>query len=119
MTALKALIAGVSVGTWLAMSAQAQPAEAPEERAAEDFAVAVIELDYANAEEVAALLAEILPPGVTVVPYYATNSLIFSGSREAIRALVGDDAKKREDGGEAAAPAAEPAEIGSITAHAR
>src|SRR5690606_22780052 len=119
MTALKALIAGVGVGTWLMMSAHAQPADAPDGDAARDFAVTVIELEYANAEELAALLAEILPPGVTVVPYYATNSLIFSGPREAIRALLGDDAGKREDGSEAAAPAAPPAAIGSITAHAR
>ncbi len=118
MSALKALIASMSVGTWLAMSAHAQPADLSEGPVAEDFAVAVIELGYANAEEVAALLAEILPPGVTVAPYYATNSLIFSGRREAMRALLGDDADER-DGTEAAAPASPPSAIGSITAHAR
>ena len=39
--------------------AQEENVDAP---AVEDWAMTVIELDYANAEEVAALLAEIVPP---------------------------------------------------------
>lgn len=118
MTALKALIAGVSVGTWLAMSAQAQPAEAPEERAAEDFAVAVIELDYANAEEVAALLAEIVPPGVSVVPYYQTNSLIISGERALVEELTrgGEDGEAENRGAGEASDRSPPLPEGEITA---
>lgn len=42
--------------------------------------IVVVPLNYANAQELAATLAPILPPGVTVVPYAPTNSLIISGS---------------------------------------
>jgi hypothetical protein len=38
----------------------------------------VIELKYADAEELALVLTAVLPAGVTVVPYAPTNSLIVS-----------------------------------------
>jgi len=64
----------------------------------EDWTVAVIHLDYANAEEVAAVLSEIVPPGVSVVPYYPTNSVIVSGERALVEELTrgGDDAAPRQ-----------------------
>jgi len=70
----------------------------PSTEAVEDWTVTVIHLDYANAEELAAVLSEIVPPGVTVVPYYPTNSLIVSGKRALIEELTrgGDDAARRE-----------------------
>ncbi len=40
--------------------------------------IMVIQLNYANAEELAATLRQIVPPGVTVVAYPPTNSLIIS-----------------------------------------
>ncbi len=47
--------------------------------------IVVIRLKYANAEELAATLAPILPPGVTVVAYPPTNSLIISGDPVAFK----------------------------------
>ncbi|MFO7285699.1 MAG: hypothetical protein LOD94_09065 [Gammaproteobacteria bacterium] len=119
MSALKALIAGVGIGIAPMLSAVAQPADAPDVVAADDWGAVVVDVHYANAEELAAILAEILPAGVDVVPYYPTNSLIFSGSREALRALLGDDAdEKKDDASEVETEAGPPAAIG-ITAHAR
>jgi len=94
--------------------AQEQNDEAP---AVEDWAMTVIELDYANAEEVAALLAEIVPPGIRVVPYYQTNSLIISGERALLEELTrgGGDNAATENSDEASdrnAPLAE----GEVTA---
>ena len=43
------------------------------------WAVTVVPLQYANAEEMAAVIAAILPPGMRVIPYAPTNSLILSG----------------------------------------
>ena len=58
-----------------------EPAQESEGESAppQDWTVQVIELGYADAGEVADLLSQILPPTVTVVPYYATNSLIIAG----------------------------------------
>ena len=44
-----------------------------------EWAVTVIKLQYANAEELAPIIAGILPPGLRVIPYAPTNSLIISG----------------------------------------
>lgn len=49
------------------------------------FTITVVRLKYANAEELAATLAPILPPGLTVVAYPPTNSLIISGGPVALR----------------------------------
>jgi len=70
----------------------------PSAEGVEDWTVTVIHLDYADAEEVAALLSEIVPPGVRVVPYYPTNSLIVSGERAVIEELTrgGDEGARRE-----------------------
>ena len=68
--------------------AQEENVDAP---AVEDWAMTVIELDYANAEEVAALLAEIVPPGIRVAPYYQTNSIIISGERALLEELTRGD----------------------------
>jgi len=118
MSALKALIAGAGIGIAPMICADAQPADAPEVVAAEDWGAVVVDVHYANAEELAAILAEILPPGVEVVPYYPTNSLVFSGSREVLRALLGDEADDGDDASEVEGEADPPAAIG-ITAHAR
>jgi hypothetical protein len=60
---------------------------APKERAPavsrvaeEPWTVTVIRLKHAKAEQLAATLDRILPPGTTVVPDRPTNSLIISGS---------------------------------------
>lgn len=49
----------------------------------------VVPLNYAKAEEVAYTLAYGTPYGVTILPYYPTNSLIISGSPEAVEELIG------------------------------
>jgi hypothetical protein len=76
----------------------------------------VIELGYADAEEVAALLAEILPPGVNVVPYYQTNSLIISGDRALIESLTRDGDDDAENGDTDAADRSPPLVEGDLTA---
>ena len=91
-----ALLAGLFLGSFAACAAYGQRvAEPPSDitASAENWGIDVLDLGYANAEEVAALLSEILPPGISVVPYYATNSLIFAGDRELLRALLGDAAE--------------------------
>src|SRR5690606_4537733 len=84
----------------------------------EDWAVTVIDLDYANAEEVAALLAEIVPPGVSVVPYYQTNSLIISGERALVEELTrgGEDGEAEDRGAGEASDRSPPLPEGEITA---
>jgi len=94
----------VSSGLLLLGASAALAQEPPEESEGEssppqDWTIQVIELAYADAGEVAELLSQVLPPGVTVVPYYATNSLIIAGDP----ALIGT----REDPGVAATLLAE------------
>jgi type II secretory pathway component GspD/PulD (secretin) len=50
--------------------------------------IEVVPLQYAKAEEVADTLAWITPPGVRIVPYLPTNSLIISGDAEAVKQLI-------------------------------
>lgn len=67
-------------GTWIV----------PAERIAhETFAVKVVHLDYARADEVAYTLSWVAPASVQIVPYYPTNSLIISGHPAAVDELVG------------------------------
>jgi hypothetical protein len=50
------------------------------------WTLVVIKLRYANAEHVASVLRELLPPTVKVVPYQPTNSVLISGDP----AVIGD-----------------------------
>lgn len=52
-----------------------------------DWTVKVIRLEYAEATEVAALLSEILPASVRVVPYPRTNSIVISGPARVLSSL--------------------------------
>jgi general secretion pathway protein D len=54
----------------------------------EAIAVKVVPLRYARADELAYTLFWIAPPGVRVVPYYPTNSLILSGPPAAVEELI-------------------------------
>ena len=49
----------------------------PETRS--DWSYRVVKLQYATAEELAPVLAAIAPPGVKIVAYPPTNSLIIAG----------------------------------------
>jgi general secretion pathway protein D len=51
--------------------------------------IQVVPLNYARADEVAYALSWIAPPGVQVIPYSPTNSLIISGNPEAVEQLIG------------------------------
>lgn len=66
-------------GTWVVPAEQAAQAEA---------AIEVVPLKYARADEVAETLSWIAPPGVRIVPYYPTNSLLISGNPEAVAELI-------------------------------
>ena len=61
--------------------------------------VEVVPLNYARAEEVADTLSWIAPPGVRVVPYAPTNSLLIAGNPEAVEqflSVLGREEKKSE-----------------------
>lgn len=53
-----------------------------------DFVVRVVPLTYANAGEVAWTLSRVAPPGVRVVPYPPTNSVVISGLARAVDQMV-------------------------------
>lgn len=97
---------------WIVGGAHAQaPVDEPGVEApggeTRDWAIAVVHLDYADAEEVAAVLQQVLPPSVRVVPYYQTNSLIFSGDPALIGELTNEDGST--DSGSRAPEPADPA----------
>src|SRR4029450_3197808 len=61
----------------------------PAERLApEAVTVKMVTLEYALAGEVAYALVWVAPPGVRIVPYYPTNSLIISGPPAAVEKLI-------------------------------
>ena len=61
----------------------------PAERLApEAVTVKLVTLEYALAGEVAYTLWWIAPPGVRIVPYYPTNSLIISGPPAVVEKLI-------------------------------
>jgi general secretion pathway protein D len=66
-------------GMWIVPAVRVTP---------EAMIVKVVPLTYARAGEVAYTLSWITPPGVRVVPYYPTNSLILSGPPTAVEALI-------------------------------
>jgi type II secretory pathway component GspD/PulD (secretin) len=61
------------------------------------MAIKVVPLSYARADEVAYALFWIAPPGVRVVPYYPTNSVILSGPPAAVEELIGIIRPSAED----------------------
>jgi general secretion pathway protein D len=67
-------------GTWIVPAEQAAQAATT---------IEVVPLNYARAEEVAYTLSWIAPPGIRIVPYAPTNSLIISGSPEVVDQLLG------------------------------
>jgi type II secretory pathway component GspD/PulD (secretin) len=50
--------------------------------------IQVIQLDYANAENLASVLAPLFPKEVQIIPYSPTNSLIIKGKRSLVKKLV-------------------------------
>src|SRR5690606_9985964 len=112
---LVAACLGLCVSSAFAQGDDDSSVDAP---AVEDWAVTVIELGYADAEEVAALLSEIVPPGVSVVPYYQTNSLIISGERALVEELTrgGEDGEAENRGAGEASDRSPPLPEGEITA---
>jgi len=51
------------------------------------WTIVVINLRYADAEEIARVLRELLPDTIRVVPYYPTNSVLIAGDRAVIREI--------------------------------
>jgi type II secretory pathway component GspD/PulD (secretin) len=66
-------------GTWIVPAVQV---------AHEAMTVKVVPLTYARAGELAYTLSWVAPPGVRIVPYYPTNSLIISGPPAAVEELI-------------------------------
>jgi general secretion pathway protein D len=52
------------------------------------FVVKVVPIKYANAGEVAFTLSRVAPPGVRIVPYQPTNSVVISGLAPAVDQMV-------------------------------
>jgi hypothetical protein len=50
--------------------------------------VRVVPLTYAKAGEVALTLSWVVPPGVRIVPFYPTNSVVISGDAAAVEQIV-------------------------------
>jgi type II secretory pathway component GspD/PulD (secretin) len=59
-----------------------------EQVAPKAIAVKVVRLNYARAGELAYTLSWVAPPGVRIVPYFPTNSLIISGPPAMVDELV-------------------------------
>ena len=82
----------------IASRAFAQPAapESGREAATAEpaWTFVVIKLRYADAEQVAAVLRELLPPTVRVVPYQPTNSVVVSGDPAVIGDIQARDLKE-------------------------
>jgi type II secretory pathway component GspD/PulD (secretin) len=53
-----------------------------------EFVVEVIRLTYANADDVAFTLGWAAPPGVRVVPFYPTNSVVISGPAAGVEQML-------------------------------
>lgn len=68
-------------------------AEPPEPATSPDAAwrVKVIELQYADAFEVARALSQVLPPEIRIVPYGPTNSLLIGGPAAVLESVTEDD----------------------------
>jgi general secretion pathway protein D len=66
-------------GTWIVPAERLAP---------EAVIVKLVTLEYALAGEVAYTLWWVAPPGVRIVPYYPTNSLIISGPPAAVEKLI-------------------------------
>jgi type II secretory pathway component GspD/PulD (secretin) len=66
-------------GTWIV--------PAPQDAGA-GFVVRAVRLTYANAEDVAFTLSWVTPPGVRIVPFYPTNSVVISGPAAAVDQIL-------------------------------
>ncbi len=51
----------------------------------------VIKLEYADAEQIALVLRQLLPPAVRVVAYPPTNSVVIAGDRATLKELEEGD----------------------------
>jgi type II secretory pathway component GspD/PulD (secretin) len=77
---------------WPVLAQQPQESQQTRAQADSDWTVKVIRLDYADAFEVAGILAQIVPPTVRVVAYRPTNSIIISGD-SAVLGSIAEDAE--------------------------
>jgi len=66
-------------GVWIVPAVRIEP---------EAMAIEVVQLRYARAGEVAQTLSWIAPPGVRIVPYHPTNSLVISGPPASVEKLI-------------------------------
>jgi general secretion pathway protein D len=60
----------------------------PAQQAGSGVVVRVIRLTYVDAEDVAWTLSWAAPPGVRVVPFHPTNSVVISGPEAAVEQMV-------------------------------
>jgi general secretion pathway protein D len=74
-------------GMWIVPAERLAPPATPPP-GPEAVTVKLVTLEYALAGEVAYTLRWVAPPGVRIVPYYPTNSLIISGPPAAVEKLI-------------------------------
>jgi type II secretory pathway component GspD/PulD (secretin) len=87
----------LSFGFAAAAFAQAtvsQPEREPSEEPSA-WAYVVIKLKYADAEEIAQVLRQLLPPTVRVVPYAPTNSLLIAGDPAVLEEIEARETTKK------------------------
>jgi type II secretory pathway component GspD/PulD (secretin) len=78
------MLLGFAAGA-LAQTVAPQSGRAAEERSTWSFVV--IKLKYAEAEEIARVLRQLLPPTVSVAPYSHTNSVLIAGDRATLEEI--------------------------------
>jgi type II secretory pathway component GspD/PulD (secretin) len=70
---------GFAAGAFAQAAVSQSERESSEDSSA--WTYVVIKLKYADAEEIALVLRQLLPPTVRVVPYSPTNSLLIAGDK--------------------------------------
>ena len=78
------MLFGFAAGA-LAQAVAPQSGRAAEAHSAWSFVV--IKLKYAEAEEIARVLTQLLPPTVSVAPYSQTNSIVIAGDRATLEEI--------------------------------
>jgi type II secretory pathway component GspD/PulD (secretin) len=80
---------GFATGAFAHAAISQSESEVSDEHAA--WTYVVINLEYADAEEIALVLRQLLPPTVSVVAYPPTNSVVIAGDRAILEGIEEGD----------------------------
>jgi type II secretory pathway component GspD/PulD (secretin) len=87
--ALFGLAAGAFAHAAISQSQSQSESEVSDEHAV--WTYVVIKLEYADAEEIALVLRQLVPPAVRVVAYPPTNSVVIAGDRAILEGIEEGD----------------------------